>query len=101
MSIQRTRSIARERAGEQGDTCFVHYPVSTDQKRFLEFHLRRGTSEDERNCLAIRFYWDEKNVDGESVGAHQSECGERTKVRRTRPRLNGTREKEICETGAD
>jgi hypothetical protein len=54
-------SITRERAGEQGDTYFVRYPIGSEQRRFLEFHLRRGTSRDERNCLAIYFFWDEEN----------------------------------------
>lgn len=51
-------SIDRARAGEEGDTYFVRYPLHTERKEFLEFHLRRGTSHDHRRCLAVYFFWD-------------------------------------------
>lgn len=51
-------SISRERAGEEGDTYFVRFPLHTYERRFLGFHLRKGTSRDERFCLAIYFLWD-------------------------------------------
>jgi len=54
-------AITRERAGEQGDTYFVRYPLHGTDKRFLDFHLRKGTSRDERYCLAIYFFWDSES----------------------------------------
>jgi hypothetical protein len=52
-------SITKERAGEQGDEYFVNYPVGTAGRRFLDTHLRKGTTKDDRFCLAIYFFWDE------------------------------------------
>ena len=52
-------SIARERAGEEGDTYFVRFPPNSEQQRFLEWHLRKGSGKDPRHCLAIYFCWDE------------------------------------------
>jgi hypothetical protein len=53
------RSISRERAGEQGETYFLRFPRDSPERRFLEFHLRKGTGRDARHCLAIYFFWDE------------------------------------------
>lgn len=58
LQLRLNGSIARDRAGEQGDTYFVRYPLHTDQKCFIGLHLRRGTSHDPRYCLAIYFFWD-------------------------------------------
>lgn len=52
-------SVSATRAGEEGDTYFVRYPVGSLQKRFLELHLRKGTTKDDRVCLAIYFFWDD------------------------------------------
>lgn len=52
-------SITRERAGEHGETYFVRYPLSTNQRQFLEFHLRKGTTKNDQMCLGIYFFWDE------------------------------------------
>jgi len=46
--------------GEYEDEYFVPYPVGSGLKRKLEFHLRRGNSRDERQCLGIYFFWDEQ-----------------------------------------
>lgn len=54
------RSIASGRAGEEGDTYFVRYPVGGEGNRFLEWHLRKGSGKDQRYCLAIYFFWDEE-----------------------------------------
>ena len=35
----------------------MNYPPHSTEKRFLEFHLRKGSDHDERNCLAIYFFW--------------------------------------------
>lgn len=51
-------SIDKNRAGEYGDTYFVKYPIGTSQTRFLEHHLRHGTSHDPRHCLGIYHFWD-------------------------------------------
>ena len=53
-------SIRAERAGEHGDEYFVLYPQGTGQRRFLEFHLRKGSTKDKRYCLGIYFFWDEE-----------------------------------------
>lgn len=53
------RSITRERAGVEGETYFVRHPRRDGPRRFLEWHLRRGTGKDPRHCLAIYFFWDE------------------------------------------
>ena len=54
-------SISRDRAGAEGDKYFVKYPVGSDENRFIEYHLRKGTSHDERYCFACYFFWDEQN----------------------------------------
>lgn len=51
-------SITKDRAGEQGETYFVRYPIGSSQRQFLEFHLRRGSTKDDRYCLGIYFFWD-------------------------------------------
>ncbi len=53
------RSISKERAGEQGDEYFVRFPTSSSQKQFLEWHLRKGSTKDDRLCLGIYFFWDD------------------------------------------
>ena len=52
-------SITRERAGEQGETYFVRYPFGTNQRQFLEFHLRKGKTKNDQVCLGVYFFWDE------------------------------------------
>ena len=52
-------AITRERAGEEGDTYFVKYPIGTSTNRFLELHLRKVKTKDDKVCLAIYFFWDE------------------------------------------
>lgn len=54
-------SIAKERAGQEGDTYFVQWPLGSGTKRFLEYHLRKGTDRDERYCLGIYFFWDDQS----------------------------------------
>ena len=57
LGLRCSHSITKERAGQQGDGYFVNYPPHSTEKRFLEFHLRKGSDHDERNCLAIYFFW--------------------------------------------
>ena len=54
-------SIAKHLAGEQRDTYFVPYPPSSGQKHLMDHHLRKGSDHDERNCLAIYFFWHEES----------------------------------------
>lgn len=51
-------SITKERAGEEGDTYFVKYPIGGTKSRFLDLHLRKGSTKDDRVCLRIYFFWD-------------------------------------------
>lgn len=53
------RSISKERAGEQGDEYFVRFPTASSPKQFLQWHLRKGSTKDDRLCLGIYFYWDD------------------------------------------
>jgi hypothetical protein len=60
LKIECSPSIARERAGEEGDTYFVQYPFHTTNRRFLDRHIRKGKTKDDRYCLAIYFFWDDE-----------------------------------------
>ena len=51
-------SITDSRAGEEGETYYVRYPTASSPCRFLDLHLRKGSSKDERYSLAIYFFWD-------------------------------------------
>jgi len=59
LGLRLDRSISKERAGEQGDDYFVRYPTPSSPKRFLEWHIRKGSNKDTRYCLAIYFFWDD------------------------------------------
>jgi hypothetical protein len=59
LGLRLDKSISQERAGEQGDEYFVRYPTSFSPKRFLEWHLRKGSNKDTRYCLGIYFFWDD------------------------------------------
>jgi len=60
LGLRCSGSISESRAGEEGDTYFVRYPLHADRKRFLELHLRKGSTRDDRHCLAVYFFWDEE-----------------------------------------
>ena len=54
-------SIDEALAGQYGDTYYVYYPVGTEQRQFLDMHLRcGGNTRDPRRCLAIYFFWDDE-----------------------------------------
>ncbi len=53
------KSISQERVGQQGDEYLVRYPTSSGPKRFLEWHLRKGSNKDTRYTLGIYFFWDD------------------------------------------
>jgi hypothetical protein len=58
LGLELTQSISSSRAGEQGDDYFVIYPLGSETKRMLEFHLKKGSDRDERYSLRIYFFWD-------------------------------------------
>lgn len=59
LNLDCSGSIDKMRAGEEGDTYFVSYPIGSSSKEFLAMHLRKGSKKDDRYCLAIYFFWDE------------------------------------------
>ncbi len=62
MQLRCSKSITEIRAGEQGDTYYVKFPVGSSNSRFLEMHLRSGgNSRDPHRCLAVYFFWDEES----------------------------------------
>ncbi len=60
LSLRYSGSITKSRAGEEGDAYYVNYPLHRPEKRFLEFHLRKGSGHDERSSLAVYFFWDDE-----------------------------------------
>jgi hypothetical protein len=53
-------SITESRAGEQGAMYYTDYPIGSNERRFLELHLRsKGNTRDPSRCLAIYFFWDD------------------------------------------
>jgi hypothetical protein len=60
LGLELSTSISSSRAGEEGDDYFVKYPVGTEQKRMLDYHLRKGSDRDEQFCLRIYFFWDQE-----------------------------------------
>lgn len=61
LGLECSRSITKSRAGQEGDSYFVQYPPGATQWKFLELHLKKGTSKDARFCLRIYFFWDEES----------------------------------------
>jgi hypothetical protein len=59
LGVRCSKAISETRAGEQGEEYFVKYPPGTVRNRLLEWHLRKGSSKDERYCMAIYYFWDE------------------------------------------
>jgi Fe2+ transport system protein FeoA len=56
LGLEESGTIAKERAGEQGDT----YIVNVDGRpRMLDRHLKKGSSKDQRHCFRLYFFWDE------------------------------------------
>lgn len=51
-------SIDKSRAGQEGGVYYVNYPLGTDQKEFLQYHIERGNSRESRYCMRIYFFWD-------------------------------------------
>lgn len=60
LQLRSGKSISEIRAGEEGMTYYVKYPLGSSTTRFLEMHLRSGgNSRDPHRCLAVYFFWDE------------------------------------------
>ena len=60
LGVKCSGSIDRSRAGAEGETYFVEYPLGSTNKEFLELHLRKGRARDAHLCLAIYFFWHEE-----------------------------------------
>lgn len=61
MGLEDRPSIARESANAFGDTYFIRWPIGTERKQFLDKHIVKGTSRDEKRCFRIYYFWDEEN----------------------------------------
>lgn len=61
MHLECEGSITEHRAGEEGETYYVNWPLGSNKREFLRDHLRRGSSKDERKCLRIYFFWDSES----------------------------------------
>jgi len=59
LELRNGASVTKARAGEQGETYYVRYPLGSNQRRFLELHLSKGSAKDDQHCLRIYFFWDE------------------------------------------
>jgi hypothetical protein len=57
-SVEISKSISDNKAGEQGDEYFVIYRGRRQQ---LELHLKRGTSREQSRNMRIYFFWDEED----------------------------------------
>ena len=51
-------SIDKSRAGQEGEAYYVKYPIGSSQRVFLQFHIVRGNSREDRYCMRI-YFWDE------------------------------------------
>lgn len=58
LGLRIDRSITATRAGEEGDEYYVRYPIGTQKRHLLEWHLCKGSTKDDRVCLRIYFFWD-------------------------------------------
>ncbi|NLI96080.1 MAG: hypothetical protein GX436_05080 [Synergistaceae bacterium] len=54
------RSMTDVAVGEFEKEYYVPYPVGSGLKRMLDFHLRKGSTKDDRLCMGIYFFWDEQ-----------------------------------------
>jgi hypothetical protein len=53
-------SMTEVAAGQYESEYYVDYPVGSGLKHKLEFHLRKGSTKDDRLCLGIYFFWDDQ-----------------------------------------
>ncbi len=54
-------SISEGRAGAEGKTYFVKWPLHGVGEEFLESALKKGSNKDERYTLRIYFFWDDES----------------------------------------
>lgn len=59
LGVRFDQSITRERAGEQGDDYFVRFPPGSGPKQFLDWHVCKGSTKDDRLCMRIYLFWDD------------------------------------------
>lgn len=61
LGIELGCSISKVSAGEYEDRYFVNYPPDSPNKQKLDFHLKKGSTKDDKFCLRIYFFWDEES----------------------------------------
>jgi len=61
LGLELSNAITETRAGEEGNTYYVNYPLGSARKRKLDLHLTKGSSRDQRYCLRVYFFWDEES----------------------------------------
>jgi hypothetical protein len=59
-NVELSKSISDNRAGQEGEEYFVKYK---NQKRLLEWHLKRGSSRNAERNLRIYFFWDDEDAE--------------------------------------
>jgi hypothetical protein len=60
LHMEYEHSVRESQLGIYRNKYTVAYPLNSPKTRVLEYHLRRGTARDERRCLRIYFFWDDK-----------------------------------------
>lgn len=61
LDLHLTDAISEASAGQFGDTYRVYYPPGQLRtKKLLAQHIKKGSDRDERTCLRVYFFWDEK-----------------------------------------
>jgi len=56
LGLEESATLSNERYGEHGDTYVVRHGGT---KRYLERHLKKGTSRDQRHCFRLYFFWEQ------------------------------------------
>lgn len=59
LGVEFAGAIDKARAGQEGDAYYVNYPIGTNNRAFLQFHLVKGTRHEDRFCMRIYFFWDD------------------------------------------
>lgn len=60
LALRFGRSMTEVAAGQYESEYYVDYPVGSGLRQMLDFHLRKGSTKDDRLCLGIYFFWDEQ-----------------------------------------
>jgi hypothetical protein len=61
LKLRLANSITEGRAGEHGETYYVRFPIGSEHRQFLDLHVCKGVTKDDRNCMRIYFFFDEDN----------------------------------------